>query len=59
VTGGWRKAHNEELHNFNSSPNIIKMIKSRSMRRAGHSLSFIWGMRNEYKILVGKPEGKT
>jgi hypothetical protein len=32
VTGGWRKLHNEELHNFYSSPNIIRMIKTRRMR---------------------------
>jgi hypothetical protein len=36
VTGDWRKLHNEELHNFPSSPNIIRMIKSRRMRWAGH-----------------------
>jgi hypothetical protein len=34
VTGGWRKLHNEELHNFYSSPNVIKMVKSRRMIRA-------------------------
>jgi hypothetical protein len=36
VTGGWRKLHNEELHNLYSSPSIIGMIKSRRMRWAGH-----------------------
>jgi hypothetical protein len=35
-TGGWRELHNEELHNLYSSPSIIRMIKSRRMRRAGH-----------------------
>jgi hypothetical protein len=36
VTGGWRKLHNEGLHNLYSSPSIIRMIKSRRMRWAGH-----------------------
>jgi hypothetical protein len=36
VTGGWRKLHNEELHNLYSSPSIIRMIKSRRMRWAGY-----------------------
>jgi hypothetical protein len=36
VTGGWRKLHNEELHNLYSSPSIIRTIKSRRMRWAGH-----------------------
>jgi hypothetical protein len=36
VTGGWRKLHNEELHNLYSSPSIIRIIKSRRMRWAGH-----------------------
>jgi hypothetical protein len=36
VTGDWRKLHSEELHNLYSSPNIIRMIKSRRMRAAGH-----------------------
>jgi hypothetical protein len=36
VTGDWKKLHNEELHNLYSSPNIIRMIKSRRMRWAGH-----------------------
>jgi hypothetical protein len=36
VTGGWGKLHNEELHNLYSSPSIIRIIKSRRMRWAGH-----------------------
>jgi hypothetical protein len=36
VTGEWKKLHNEELHNLYSSPNIIRQIKSRGMRWAGH-----------------------
>jgi hypothetical protein len=36
VTGGWRTLHNEEFHNLYSSPSIIRMIKSRRMRWAGH-----------------------
>jgi hypothetical protein len=57
VTGEWRKLHNEELHNLYSSPDIIRQIKSRRMRWAGH----VARMREErkvYKVSVGKPEGK-
>jgi hypothetical protein len=36
MMGGWRKLHNEELHNLYSSPSILRMIKSRRMRWAGH-----------------------
>jgi hypothetical protein len=57
VTGYWRKPHNEELHNLYSSPNIIRMIKSRRMRLAGH-VGRMGETRNAYRILVGKPEGK-
>jgi hypothetical protein len=57
VTGHWRKLHNEELHNLKSSPNIIRMIKSRKMRWAGH-VARMGETRNAYRILVGKPEGK-
>jgi hypothetical protein len=55
VTGGWRKLHNEELHNLSSSSNIIRMIKSRRMRWAGH-VARIGETRNAYRILVRKPE---
>jgi hypothetical protein len=57
VTGEWRKLHNEELHNLYSSPNIIRMIKSRRMRWAGH-VARMGEKRNAYRILVGKQEGK-
>jgi hypothetical protein len=57
VTGGWRKLCNEELHNFYSSSNIIKMIKPRRMRWAGHVVR-MGEKRNAYRLLVGKPEGK-
>jgi hypothetical protein len=52
-----RKLHNEELHNLYSSPNIIRMIKGRRMRWAGH-VARMGETRNAYRILVGKPEGK-
>jgi hypothetical protein len=56
-TGGWRKLHNEELHNLYSSPSIIRIIKSRRMRWAGH-VAQMGEKKNVYKLLVGKPEGK-
>jgi hypothetical protein len=57
VTGGWRKPHNKELHNLNSSPGIIRIIKSRRMMWAGH-VARMREKRNVYRLLVGKPEGK-
>jgi hypothetical protein len=57
VTGEWRKLHNEELHDLYSSPSIIRIIKSRRMRRAGH-VARIVEKRNAYRLMVGKPEGK-
>jgi hypothetical protein len=54
VTGERGKLHKEELHNLYFSPNIIRMIKPRRMRLAGHGEK-----RNAYRILVGKTEGKN
>jgi hypothetical protein len=56
VIGGWRKLHNEKLHNLYCSPSIIRIIKSRRMRWAGHVARM--GEKNACRILVGKPEGK-
>jgi hypothetical protein len=57
VTGGWRKLHNEELHDLYSSPSIIRIIKLRRMRWAGH-VARMGEKRNVNRLLVGKPEGK-
>jgi hypothetical protein len=57
VMGGWRKLHNEELHNLYSSQSIIRIIKSRRMRWAGH-VAQMGEERNVYRLLVGKPDGK-
>jgi hypothetical protein len=57
VTGGWRKLHNEELHNLYTSPSIIRVIKSRRMTWAGHVVR-MGEKRNVYRLLIRKPEGK-
>jgi hypothetical protein len=57
VTGEWRKLHNEELHNLYSSSDIIRQIKSRRMKWAGH-VARMGEERKLYKVLVGKPKGK-
>jgi hypothetical protein len=57
VTGEWRKLHNEEFHNLYSSPDIIRQVKSRRMRWAGH-IARMGEETKVYKGLVGKPEGK-
>jgi hypothetical protein len=58
VTGKWRKLHNEEVRDFYSSPSIIRIIKSRKMRVAGH-VARMGEKRAAYKLFVGKPEGKN
>jgi hypothetical protein len=55
--GSWRKVHNYELHNLYSSPNIVRVIKSRKMRWAGHVARMEEG-RGVYRVLVGRSEGR-
>jgi hypothetical protein len=57
VTGEWRKLHNEKLHILYSSPIIIKQIKSRRMRLAGH-VARMGEERKVHKVLMGNQEGK-
>ena len=57
VTVEWRRLHNEELYALYSSPNIIRVIKSRRLRWAGH-VACIGERRGAYRTLVGKPEGR-
>jgi hypothetical protein len=56
VTGGWRRLHNEELNDLYSSPNAVRVIKSRRMRWAGH-VAPMGEPRDTYRILVGRSEG--
>jgi hypothetical protein len=55
--GSWRKLHNDELHSLYSSLNIVRVIKARRMRWAGHVARMGEG-RGVYRVLVGRPEGK-
>jgi len=57
VTGEWRKLHNEEFSDLYSLPNIVRVVKSRRMRWAGHVARMEEG-RGVHRVLVGKPEGK-
>jgi hypothetical protein len=56
--GGWRRLHNEELHNLYASSNFTGMMNSRRMRWVGH-VAHMKQMRNAHNILVGKPEGES
>jgi hypothetical protein len=58
VTGEWMRLHNEELNDLYSSPNIVRVIKPRRMRWAGH-VARMGEERGVYRVLVGKPERKT
>jgi len=58
VTGEWRRLHNEELNDLYSSPNIVRVIKSRRMRWARH-VARMGEERGVYRFLVGKPEGRN
>ena len=58
VTEEWRKLHNEELSDLYSSPNIVRVVKSRIMRWAGHVACMGQG-RGVHRVLVGEPEGKS
>jgi hypothetical protein len=55
--GSWRNVHNDDLHSLRSSPNIVRMTKSRRMKWAGHVARMGEG-RGVYRVLVGRPEGK-
>jgi hypothetical protein len=55
ITGGWRKLHNEELHNVYFPPTIIRMIKLRRMRWGGH-IARMGADRNGYVVSVGNPK---
>jgi hypothetical protein len=55
--GSWRKLHNDELHSLYYSPNIVRMIKARRMRWAGH-VARVGEGRGVYRVLVGRPLGR-
>jgi hypothetical protein len=57
VTGEWRKLHNEQLNDLYSLPHIVRVVKSRRMRWAGHVARMGEG-RGVHRVLVGKPEGR-
>jgi len=58
VTGEWRRLHNEELNDLYFLPSIVRVIKSRRMRWAGH-VACVRDRRGVFRLLVGNPEGKS
>jgi len=58
VMGEWRRLHSEELNDLYYLPNIVRVIKSRRMRWAGH-VARMGEERGVYRVLGGKPEGRT
>jgi hypothetical protein len=57
VDGSWRKLQNDELHGLYSSPYVVRMIKARTLRWAGHVAHMRDG-RDVHRVLVGKPKGR-
>jgi hypothetical protein len=57
ATGEWRKRHNEKFHYLHCSPTIVQVMKSRTIRLAGH-VARMWEGRVVYRALKGKPKGK-
>jgi hypothetical protein len=57
VTGEWRKLHNEKHRDLYYLPSVIRIIRSRWMRSAGH-VAHMGEKRNAYRLLVGNPKGK-
>ena len=58
LTGEWRKLRNGELNDLYSLPNIVRVVKSRRMRWAGH-VARMGEDRGVHRVLVGKPKGKS
>jgi hypothetical protein len=57
ITGEWRKLHKEDLNDPYCSPSVVRMIKSRGMKWAGH-LARVGERRDVYRVFIGKPEEK-
>jgi hypothetical protein len=57
VVGDWRRLHNEELHNLYASPNIIRVIRLRRMRGAGH-VAYMGELRNAYRVRSEDVKGR-